>query len=45
MVVFSSRSFYPAMFFVETPSLLLCLLTRHIGEQVTHEGLFGMETT
>ena len=32
------------MFFVETPSLLLCLVTRHIGQQVAHQGLFGMET-
>ena len=41
---YALRRFYPAVFFVETPSLLLCLFTRHIGEQVAHQGLFGMET-
>src|SRR6266568_3136479 len=39
------KYFYPAVFFVEMPSLLLCLLTRHIGEEVAHQGLFGMEMT
>src|SRR5947209_281994 len=38
------ESFDPAVFFVETPSLLLCLFTRHVWEQVTHKRLFGMET-
>ncbi|MFL5664578.1 MAG: hypothetical protein ACJ8BW_25010 [Ktedonobacteraceae bacterium] len=29
------------MFFVEIQALLLCLLTRQIGEDVAHQGLFG----
>lgn len=31
------RHFYPAVFFLEMPSLLLGFLTRHIGKQVAQQ--------
>jgi len=36
--------FYPAVCFVEMQSLLLCLLSCQVGEEVAHQGLFGFET-
>ena len=40
----SLRHFYPAVFIVELQSLLLCLLSCQVGEQVAHQGLFGIES-
>src|SRR2546429_2558704 len=36
------RHFYPAVFIVEMQSLLLCLLSCQVGEEVAHQGLFGL---
>jgi hypothetical protein len=35
------RQFYPAVFIVEIQSLLLCLFSCQVGEEVAHQGLFG----